>query len=175
MTTWVLLAGPPATGKSTLAAALERRLKAVTLSKDSVRSVLFPGSLTDYTSEQDDLCMRAILEAAVYLTAHGRVDFILFDGRTFSRRQHIDELLAAAERAGASWRILQLSCADEVVAARLSRDDPNHPARNRDMALYRKVKQDFEPILHPKLELDTTDGIEAKLDEVQHYLTSTIR
>jgi hypothetical protein len=59
-----------------------------------------------------------------------------------------------------------------VVAERLSRDDPNHPARNRDMALYRKVKQDFEPILQPKLELDTTDGIEGKLDVVQAYLMS---
>jgi predicted kinase len=174
MTTWVLLAGPPATGKSALATALERRLKAVTLSKDRIRSVLFPGSLTDYTREQDDLCMRAILEAAVYLTAHDRVDFILFDGRAYSRGHQIDELLSAAERAGAAWKIVQLSCADEVVAARLSQDDPNHPARNRDMALYRKVKEDFEPILHSKLELDTTDGIEAKLDQVQDYLTRSV-
>jgi predicted kinase len=126
--------------------------------------------MTDYTGEQDDLCMRAMLDAATYLTARDRVDFILFDGRTFSRGQQIGEVIVAAERAGAAWKILQLSCAEEVVAARLSRDDPNHPARNRDMALYRKVKQDFEPILHPKLELDTTDGIEGKLDQVQDYL-----
>jgi adenylylsulfate kinase len=171
MTTWVLLAGPPATGKSVLATALERRLRAVTLSKDRVRSVLFPGSMTDYTGEQDDLCMRAMVEAAAYLTARDRVDFILFDGRTFSRAQQIGEVIVAAERAGAAWKILQLSCADEVVAERLSRDDPNHPARNRDMALYRKVKQDFELILQPKLELDTTGGIEGKLDRVQAYLT----
>jgi hypothetical protein len=32
------------------------------------------------------------------------------------------------------------------------------------------VKQDFEPILQPKLELDTSDGIEGKLDLVQAYL-----
>ena len=170
MTTWVLLAGPPATGKSALATALECRLKAVTLSKDRIRSVLFPGSMTDYTGEQDDLCMRAMLEAAAYMTARDRVDFILFDGRTFSRAQQIGEVIVAAQRAGAAWKILQLSCADEVVAERLSRDDPNHPARNRDMALYRKVKQDFEPILQPKLELDTSDGIEGKLDLVQAYL-----
>jgi hypothetical protein len=56
------------------------------------------------------------------------------------------------------------------VEARLRQNDPAHPAGNRDMALYRKVKQDFEPILQPKLELDTTDGIEGKLDQVQNYL-----
>jgi hypothetical protein len=43
------------------------------------------------------------------------------------------------------------------------------------MALYRKVKQDFEPILQPKLELDTTGGIEGKLDLVQAYLTQSAR
>jgi predicted kinase len=101
MATWVLLAGAPATGKSTLASALEGRLRAVTLSKDRVRSVLFPGALTDYTTEQDDLCMRAILEAARYLTAHSSVDFILFDGRSFSRKQQIDEVLGMAAQTGA--------------------------------------------------------------------------
>lgn len=175
MTTWVLLAGAAGTGKSTLANALQGRLSAVTLSKDSVRSVLFPGALTDYTEEQDDLCMRAITEAAAYLTAHGGVDFILFDGRAFSRRQQIDEIVGAAERAGAGWKILLLSCTDEVAAARLGQIDPDHPARNRDFALYRRILRDFEPIRYPKLDVDTTGGIERQLDTVCEYLVGDDR
>ena len=170
MTTWILLAGAAGTGKSTLAKALESRLSAVTLSKDCVRSVLFPGTLTDYTGEQDDLCMRAITGAAAYLTAHARVSFISLDGRSFSRRRQIDEVIEAAERAEAAWKILHLSCADEVAAARLSRNDPDHPARNRDFALYRRIVRDFEPIPYPKLDVDTTDGIEQHLDAICAYL-----
>jgi predicted kinase len=170
MTTWVLLAGLPATGKSTLAGALGDRLSAVTLSKDRIRSVLFPGSLTDYTREQDDLCMRALTEAAAYLTAHARVEFIFFDGRPFSRRQQIDYILGAAERAGADWKIFHLSCADEVAAARLHRKDADHPADNRDFELYRRVQRDFEPIEYPKLDIDTTGGIEQQLDGICEYL-----
>ena len=47
--------------------------------------------------------MRAMLEAAAYLTDRHRVDYIFFDGRTFSTRAQIEDvLLAAAEwvRAG---------------------------------------------------------------------------
>ncbi len=68
MTTWVLFAGLPGTGKSTLAKALAERLGAAILDKDRVRGALFPGLLTDYSAEQDQLCMRAMLEAAAYLT-----------------------------------------------------------------------------------------------------------
>ena len=172
MITWILLAGPPASGKSTLAGALQDRLKAIVLDKDRIRNALFPGALTDYSSEQDDLCMRAILDAAAYLTSHNRAAFIIFDGRSFSRKQQIDEVLSAAELAGAAVKILHLSCANSTAGERLRPNHQAHPARNRDMALYLKVKQSFEPIPHPKLDIDTTFGFEAQLDAIYGYLTS---
>src|SRR6202522_3335971 len=162
MTTWVFLAGLPGTGKSTLARAMGQRLGAAVLDKDRVRGALFPGPLTDYTAPQDHLCMSAMLDAAAYLTEHRRVDYIFFDGRTFSTRAQIEEVLLAAERAGVRWRILHLTCADAVAEARLARDDPSHPAQNRDPGLYRRIKQHFEPILEAKLEVDTTLGIEGQ-------------
>jgi predicted kinase len=170
MTTWVLFAGLPGTGKSTLARALAERLGAAILDKDRVRGALFPDALTDYSSLQDQLCMRAMLEAAVYLTERRRVRYIFFDGRTFSTRTQIEEVLSAAGRAGARWRILHLDCADAVAEERLARHDPGHPAQNRDPALYRMIKQRFEPILQAKLGVDTTMGIDRELGAVEAYL-----
>ena len=87
MTTWVLFAGLPGTGKSTLARAMAERLGAAVLDKDRVRGALFPGELTDFSTEQDQLCMRAMLEAAAYLTERRRAKYIFFDGRPFRSRR----------------------------------------------------------------------------------------
>jgi adenylylsulfate kinase len=170
MTTWVLFAGLPGTGKSTLARAMADRLGAAVLDKDRVRGALFPGALTDYSTQQDQLCMGAMLDAAVYLTERKRVDFIIFDGRTFSTRVQIEDVLVAAARAGAPWRIVHVKCADAVAEARLGRSDPSNPAQNRDPALYRRIKQHFEPITQAKLEVDTTLGTDALLAVVEEYL-----
>jgi len=170
MTTWVLLAGLPGAGKSTLARALSARLNGVVLDKDRVREALFPGPATDYTREQDDLCVRAILEAAAYLTERQRATFIFIDGRTFSKRDQINEGIGEAERAGAQWRILHVTCADAVAEARLGRKDPQNPARNRDVALYRRVKASFEPIAYPKLDVDTTKSVDGVVDNVIEWL-----
>jgi predicted kinase len=172
MTTWVLFAGLPGTGKSTLARALAEHLGgAAILDKDRVRGALFPGALTDYSAHQDQLCMRAILEAAAYLTERRRVDYIFFDGRTFSQQAQIEDVLLAAARAGARWRIVHVTCADAVAEERLARSDPSHPAKNRDPALYRRIQQHFEPITQAKLEVDTTAGIDQVLTVVEEYLT----
>jgi predicted kinase len=170
MTTWVLFAGLPGTGKSTLARALAERLGAAVLDKDRVRGALFPGALTDYSAEQDQLCMRAMLESAVYLTERQRTEYLFLDGRTFSTQAQIQEVLRAAERAGARWRIVHLTCADAVAEERLTRNDPAHPAKNRDPALYRTIKQHFEPIQQATLAVDTTLGVEGQLAVVEGYL-----
>jgi predicted kinase len=170
MSTWVLFAGLPGTGKSTLARAMQERLGAAVLDKDRVRSALFPGALTDYSAEQDQLCMRAMLEAAAYLTERRQVDYIFFDGRTFSTRAQMEEVLLAAARVNARWRILHVTCTDAVAEQRLARNDPPHPARNRDPELYRSIKQRFEPILRPNLQVDTTLGVERELAAVESYL-----
>jgi predicted kinase len=170
MTTWVLFAGLPGTGKSSLARALAGPLDAAILDKDRVRGALFPGPLTDYTGPQDQLCISAMLAAAAYLTERRRVPFIFFDGRTFSTRAQRDEVIQAAEGAGAGWRILHVTCADAVAEARLVAVDPAHPAQNRDPALYRTIQQHFEPIHLAKLEVDTTHGIDRVLGPVEAYL-----
>jgi predicted kinase len=168
--TWVIFAGLPGTGKSSLARALAEHLDAAILDKDRVREALFPGALTDYSAEQDQLCMRAMVEAAAYLTQHRRAKYIFFDGRTFSTQEQIEGVLLAARQARARWRILHVTCTDAVAEERLARNDPNHPAKNRDPALYRRIKQHFEPIQQPKLEVDTTLGVDRALAAVEAYL-----
>ncbi len=92
-------------------------------------------------------------------------------GVRFRRQGQIEDVLLAAARAGARWRIVHVKCADAVAEERLARSDPSHPAQNRDPALYRRIKQQFEPIPQAKLEVDTTSGTDAVLAAVEEYLT----
>jgi adenylylsulfate kinase len=153
----IAMAGLPGTGKSALAARLAEALGAVVLSKDTVRAALFPPPVLDYSRAQDDLCMEAIFKAAAYIFKTCPRQTVILDARTFLRSYQVRDLLALAEALGERPRIIECVCAEATARARLERDlaDGRHPARNRTYVLYRELKAAAEPIVVPRLVLDT--------------------
>ncbi|TCK70242.1 putative kinase [Acidipila rosea] len=165
-----MLAGLPGTGKTTLAQALVERLNAVAIDKDRVRAALFPGAATDYTAAQNSLCMDAMLSAAEYLVTHQQPQYIIFDGRTFSRAAQIEQVIAAAKKVGARWAIIVLECSEAVARQRLALNASKHPAHDRNISLYLRIKSEFEPIVRPALRVDTSDGVGQILPTVLEFL-----
>jgi predicted kinase len=157
----VLMAGLPGTGKSTLARELARRTQGRVLGKDEFRHAIFAPDEIEYSSRQDDFCLQLMLETAGYLLSRNSDRVILLDGRPFSRRYQIDNVLAAAASLHQPWRILECVCSDEMARRRLEVDSRNstHVAGNRDSALYQEVKSRFETILHPKTIVDTDQSL----------------
>src|SRR5579864_5841692 len=141
----VLMAGLPGTGKSTLARELAARTSGRVLSKDEIRHAIFLREEIEYSSAQDDYCLQVMLETAGYLLSRHPIRMILLDGRPFSRRYQIDNVLAAAASLHQPWRILECVCSDETVRRRLEADSKgaSHPAGNRDYALYLEVRARF--------------------------------
>jgi predicted kinase len=158
----VLMAGLPGTGKSTLARELARRTSGRVLSKDEFRHLLFALKEIEYSTRQDDFCQELMLQTAGYILARDPARMIFLDGRPFSRRYQIDNVIMAAASSHQPWRILECVCSDEVVRRRLEEDASRgeHPAGNRDFALYSEVKARFEEILHPKTVIDTDQPVE---------------
>lgn len=153
----ILMAGLPGTGKSTLARELALRTSGRVLNKDDFRHAIFAADEIEYSSRQDDFVVKLMLETAGYLLSRNSEWKIFLDGRPFSRRYQIDNVIAAADSLHQSWRIVECVCSEETARQRLLADAENsaHPARNRDFELYLEVRERFEAITLPKIVVDT--------------------
>lgn len=166
----VIMAGLPGTGKSTLARALADAGGGIVLDKDVIRSVLFPPDYVEYSNEQDDFCQTLMLETAEYLVKRHPDLRIFVDGRTFSRKYQVDTVIAAAGKLSAEWRIIECVCAEKSARHRLDASRLSHPARNRSFDLYQRIRAQFEPIMYPKLVVDTERPLKDCVAEAGVYL-----
>lgn len=159
----VLMAGLPGTGKSTLARELAACTSGRVIGKDEIRHAIFRPEEIEYSTRQDDFCLQIMLETAAYLWARDPARLIFLDGRTFSRRYQIENVIAAVASLRQPWRILECVCSEETARRRLAVDAEAtaHPAENRDWQLYFAVKSRFEAITHAKTLIDTDLPLES--------------
>jgi predicted kinase len=163
----VLMAGLPGTGKTKLAHELASRTGGRVIGKDEIRHALFTADEIEYSSQQDDFCLHVMLETAGYLLEKDRSRILFLDGRPFSRRYQIDNVINAAVSMHQSWRILECVCPDELARERIEKQSASreHAAANRDYELYLKVKSRFEAIMLPKTMIDTSQSLEACIQQ----------
>jgi predicted kinase len=173
----VLIAGLPGTGKTTLARELATRTSGRVLSKDEIRHAIFASNEVEYSSRQDDFCLQIMLEAAGFLLERGHSKIIFLDGRPFSRRYQIDNVLQLADRLQRSWRILECVCSEETVRRRLEDQtlSATHPAENRNYELYREVRSRFESITLPKTVINTGEALEVCTEQALEALAQPMR
>ncbi len=162
----ILMAGLPGTGKSTLGRALAVELGGTVIDKDHVRAALFDPHDIDYSTEQDEFCMRVMLKVAGYLFRTDPERKVFLDGRTFSRGYQLARATGYANALGQPWRILECICSEESARKRLQQDTL-HPASNRDFALYLEVKARFEEITLAKTVIDTDQPLEICMQQAK--------
>src|ERR1700740_3121324 len=142
----VLIAGLPGTGKTTLAHELARRTGGRALGKDEIRNGVLEPAEIEYSSRQDDFCLQVMLETAGQLFQQDSSRIIFLDGRPFSRRYQIENVVNAAASLHQPWRIIQCVFSEDVARERLEQQSGSgsHPAGNRDFQLYLAVRARFE-------------------------------
>jgi len=172
----IAMAGLPGTGKTTLATLLAARIGAVVLDKDEVRAALFPPEVLDYSSEQDDLCFGALLEAAALLLNRDSGRPVILDGRTFTRRDHVAAVIRAAHTMNAPLAFIVCTCSDTTALRRLeqARIEGTHSAKNRDAGLYWRLKTAAELLDVPHLVVSTERTLDDCTAECLTYLASSL-
>ncbi len=161
------MAGLPGTGNSTLTRELAARTSGRVLSKDEIRHALFMPEEIEYSSRQDDFCLQVMLQTAGQLLERNPRRIIFLDGRPFSRRYQVENVLSAADSLHQSWRIVECVCPEEICRERLEDQAASgtHPAGNRNFQLYLEVKSRFEAITLPKTVIDTSQSLEACIEQ----------
>lgn len=156
------MAGLPGTGKTTLARELAARTLGRVVSKDDIRHAIFSADEIEYSTRQDDFCVQVMLETAAYLLRRDPARCIFLDGRPFSRRYQIENVLAAAASLHQPWQILECVCSEETARRRLEKHAVagGHPAGNRDFQLYLDVQARFEVISVSKTIIRTDQPLE---------------
>ena len=165
----VMFAGLPGSGKSTLARALAEETGAVVLDKDQIRAALFPPEAIEYTTRQDDFCVTLLLQTARYLFERDAARTVILDGRPFSQRYQVDQVLDFCRLGGYPLRIIECVCPVETAEERLQQA---HVARNRGVALYREMRARAEPIVAAHLVVDTTQPLEDCIQRCRKYLAA---
>jgi len=169
----VIVCGPPASGKSTLADHLAAALRVPVLAKDLVKEALM-----DHLGGSEDVGAAAF--AVQFAVAREMLRFgtgVVLEGAFFRRQSEIAELADHG-----NTLVVEVSCRPDVLEMRyVERHPSRHPGHRGPEALpdlHRRVtagEYGVPDLGRPTLAVDTTDGMDPPEHEVLEWVRAKLK
>ncbi len=161
----IIVMGLPGTGKTYFAEHLAAHIHATHISSDKTRNQLQKRGT--YAPEDKNQVYQAMLERAKDVLEKG--EDVIMDA-TYNKKAHRDAVMALGQKLNIPVRIIQLTADEKTVAERTGREREDSEA---DFEVYKIIKQSFELLEGPFLQLDSSkSNIDDMLEKAQHYLSS---
>ena len=159
----IIVMGLPGTGKTYFAEHLAAHTQARHISSDKTRSQLQKRGA--YTPEDKNQVYQEMLMQAEQALRSGK-DVIM--DATYSKKDHRDAIRALGHRLHIPVHFIQLTADENTIQERTSQEREDSEA---DFKVYQIIKQSFEPLEVPHLQLNSTQlTIAEMLSTAQDYL-----
>jgi predicted kinase len=174
----IVILGLPGTGKTYLATELPKSLSDPTiyLSTDRVRRTLFDFSHHQYVPFGDKLYTqekRDLVYNALYLIVEILLSqklSVIVDGTFYSKTKR-QPLFKICQRLNQKYFIIKTTCSEDLVKQRIQeRKSLGNNTSDADFNIYLEIKDRFEPINNPHLEVNTGKELSIILKEVISYI-----
>lgn len=164
-----LIAGLPATGKSSLGAALAEKLSGHVLDKDLTRAAIFEPGQVRYSTDQDEFVFGLLQQSAEWLWQRQPELWIILGGRTFAQKRLRDQVRQWAGGLQQRSATLLCTCPDALAQQRLQ---VPHPAKNRTWDLWQTLQASFQALddSEPHFVIDTSQSLSTCRDQALAYL-----
>lgn len=158
----IVVCGVPGVGKTTVATTIAERLNGELLRTDVVRKDVLPDP--EYTEEETRMVYRELFDRGREAIERG--DSVVLDG-TFRARRFRDHAAGVADRSNATFRLVKVECAPEVVKERIA--DRTDDASDADFEIHVKYRKEFEPLEREHLTVDNSNGLDETRQQVRRF------
>lgn len=161
----IMVCGLPATGKTTLAKALAEKIDGVHISSDTIRMSMLEER--EYTEEEKKMIYDAMFQEAGKNLKEGKK--VVLDA-TFYKKELRKRARETAREAKVNFFMVECVTHEDLLRERIFARKPGETESEADFGVYKKVKEQFEPIEGEHLAVDTSLPVEKQVELVLKYL-----